>query len=124
MATATVDHHPELTKERALEVFERHFGDEYEVYETDGLIDKWHRDFIVEKSDWTGVWVKLKQKQNHTIFVFTAFIPNGWLEFLFGFGSLLAAGIPYFLAHVVLWPSRKAMEEEVRSFIENAPEFK
>ncbi len=47
MATIIVSDHPELTKERALELFRNHFSGKYEVQERNGTFN----DFVVKKSD-------------------------------------------------------------------------
>ena len=110
MATITIGHHPELTAERALEVFSSHFADKYEVYMTKLL----GRDFAMKKSGWTAVGVKLRQDKEETKFVFTAFMPSMIFQLLFG-------GL---IAMLFLRPSWKALEEEVRVFIENAADFR
>ena len=109
MATRTVGHHPELTAEQAMDVFSRHFTD-YEVYKTMFL----NRDFLVKKSGWTGVGVRLKQESNYTTFIFTPLIPNFLLQ-------MLGGGV---IAYLVLRSNWKALEDEVASFIEKAPQFK
>ncbi|MEX1254055.1 MAG: hypothetical protein WEE64_06920 [Dehalococcoidia bacterium] len=109
MATITIGYQPELTKERAREIFAVHFAGACDVYPTAIL----NRDFIVKKSDWSGVGVRLKQEQDATTFVFTAMIPNPILQGLFG--GLLSA--------LFLRKSWKAMEAEVAEFIEASPSF-
>ena len=110
MAVVTVAHQPELTPEKVMDVFSRHFPQEFEVYKT-GFFG---RDFVVKKNGWTGVGVKLKQDTNGTSFVFTALMPNVLLNLLFG-------GL---LSFVLLRASWKGLERDVREFIENAPDFK
>lgn len=110
MATVTVAHHPELTVEGAMEVFRSHFAGRYDVYKTAFL----KRDFVVKKSGWTGVGVKLQQEANATTFVFTPLMPSMILQ-------LLAGGL---ISYLFLRPSWKALEDEVRSFIENAADFR
>ena len=110
MATVTVTHHPELTVESAMEVFRSHFSGKYDVYKTAYL----RRDFVVKKSGWTGVGVKLQQEQNATTFVFTPIMPSFILQ-------MLAGGL---ISYLFLRSGWKALEDEVRLFIENAAEFR
>jgi len=64
MAKVVVSHHPELTAEDAMKIFQSHFTDKYEIYKT-----KWPGlDFVVKKSTWSGVGVGLKKKRNQTTF--------------------------------------------------------
>jgi hypothetical protein len=51
MAVVIVGHHPELTAEEAMKVFQRHFTGKYVVYHVKGL----GRDFAVKKSAWVGL---------------------------------------------------------------------
>ncbi len=112
MATITVAHKPDLTAERAMDAFRTHFADKYKVYET--RFWKRGRDFIVEKSGWTGVGIKLKQESDATTFVFTPIMPSMILQL--SFGGLIAM--------LFLRPGHKAMEDEVRTFIDNAAAFR
>ena len=131
MAVIKTAHHPELTPERVIRVFDGHFAGKYEVYKTrrSGKSRRWDatirfsgayktrfagRDFVVKKSDWTGVGVKLKQDSEGTSFVFSGLMPNIILNMLVG--GLIAV--------LFLRPRWKALEEEVRVFIENAAEFR
>ena len=110
MATVTISQRPGLNAEAAMKAFSGHFAGKYQVYKTGFL----GRDFVVKKSGWTGVGVKLKQKNEGTEFVFTAMMPNVILNLLFG--SIVAM--------LILRPSWKALEAEVRGFIENADDFR
>ncbi len=110
MAVVKVAHRPNLTPERAMFAFNRHFHQDYEIRKTGILL----RDFLVKKNAWTGVGVKLQQDVDGTSFVFTAVLPNIILNMLFG-------GL---IAHLLLRPSWKALETEVLVFIENAADFK
>lgn len=113
MAVATVGHHPELTKEETFEIFQRHFGDKYEVYPEDSRF----RDFAVKKSGWAAVGVRLEQKPGETKFVFGGFTPSKGAANVqaVSFGALSA------LLAVFLWNS---LTNEVKTFIQEAPEFK
>lgn len=110
MAKVTVAYHPELTVERAIEVFRSHFAGKYDVYKT----KLWPMNFVVKKSGWTAVGVRLKQEPYATTFFFASFTPSPILFFLF-------SGIP--IHWLFLRPSWKTMEKEVRALIENASEF-
>ncbi len=144
MAKVIIGHRPELTAEAARKVFESHFHDKYDVYKT-----KWPAyDFVVKKSAWRGVGVKLKQKRSQTYFEFKG-IPPGiapiTLLFVFlgvwgglglqaldrvgaGVGALIGLLLwialgSWLLSLVFIRPSRK-IENEIKALIENAEEFK
>jgi len=112
MPAVTVGHHPELTLESVMEVFRKHFEGRYEVYKPRHR----HGFFIVKKSTWSGVRVAPVQdkKKDTTSFSFSAWIPS----------DILNAFFMGLIAWVILRPRWKALEEEIKSFIENAPEFK
>ncbi len=109
MAIVNIGNKPDLTKEQAREIFASHFAGKYEIIRSNAL----NRDFIVKKSGWSGVGVRLKQEKDSTSFVFTGLIPNMLLQVLFG-------GLA---AYLFLRPSWKALESEVAQFIENEPSF-
>jgi hypothetical protein len=111
MAVVTIKHRPELTVEAAMSTFRKGFTGKYEVY-------KWNRpggarDFVVKKNNLIGVAVKLKQEKEKTSFTFVDIIPSTLMTFLF-------AGLWYVL---LCRSSYKAMVNEVKTFIENEPEF-
>ena len=114
MAEVTVGHYPEWTVKSAMEVFRRHFAGKYDVYEFPsswlmGQLGR-RRDFIVKKSGWTAVGVRLKQEPNATSFVFTPYVPSVTCQFLWFLGGLLPG-------YVLLRPGWQALEDEVRSFL-------
>lgn len=124
MAEVFVAHNPKLIGETAMQVFETHFGDRYVVHLPTFMQRAFagKPDFVVRKSAWAAVGVWLKQKDNTTSFVFfTGVTPSAVVLGVFAGG--VGVLITYLLAWMVLRSSWKAMEEEVRSFIENAPEF-
>jgi hypothetical protein len=104
MALVSIGHRPDLTPEQAQAAFERHFAGKYKVYPTKARL----RDFIVKKTDWAGVGVRLKQEKTGTVFVFTAMMPNLLLQALFG-GAI---------AYLLLRSTWKELENEVRACIE------
>ena len=72
-------------------------------------------DFVIKKSAWSGVSFKIKQKPGQTIIGFGCFSPSAFVR-------LLQLGIiPLLILHFVSW---KKLEQEVKDFILNAPEFK
>jgi hypothetical protein len=124
MTTVTVGHHPELTAEQAMEVFSRQLADKYDVYRATG-IGRWLNGgmhFVVRKSNWAAVGVRLWQKKNSTKISFVSIYPPIVLVGLFGalVGVLITMGI----AWIMLKPSWKAIEADITSCIENAVEFK
>lgn len=116
MAKVIVGHHPDLTPQDAMEVFERHFAGKYEVYMNKSLFLP-NRDFVVRKSAWTAAVFSLKQTGDETAFTFIVTAPSVVRRVI---------GVAFFL---LIWAlaSRRAyrkMEDEMKSFIENAEEFK
>ncbi|MFA5309906.1 MAG: hypothetical protein WC370_10550 [Dehalococcoidales bacterium] len=112
MTIATIKHKPELTAQAAMGIFQKGFSGKYDVY-------KWNRaggirDFVIKKNSFVGVAVKLKQEDGKTSFNFVDIIPSMLLTLMF-------AGLWYAL---FMRGNYKAMVDEVKTFIENAPEFK
>jgi len=110
MATVSIGHHPDLTADHAIDVFQQHFAGRYEVSKTSVVA----RDFIVTKSGTTGVGVRLKQGKNGAEFVFTGMIPGIWQRFVY-------SGL---IGYLFLRPGWRALETEIASFIENEPSFR
>ena len=109
MATISIGHRPDLTKEQVQQIFAQRFHD-CEIIGSNAV----NRDFIIKKNGWTGVGVRVKQNNDGTTtFVFTALMPNVLLQTLFG-------GL---FAYVLLRTSWKEMELQVAGFIRLAPEF-
>jgi hypothetical protein len=106
MAVATIAHKPELTKEQVQELFARHFAGKYTVHEFKGPF----RDFVVEKGAFVGVAVKLEQTGTETKLVYSGLAPRWWARLLLG-------GLVGFL----FWGG---ITNDVRQFMETAPEFK
>ena len=117
--TVMVAHHPELTWQDAMRIFQQHFNGKYKVRKIKRTIA---RHFIICKSPLIGIRVKLEQTKDRTSFVFDGDAPNALLAVLFWMGlGILISVIIYLTA---LKPRLKSMENEVKSYIENAPEFK
>jgi hypothetical protein len=108
MAVATIAHKPDLSKEEVRRIFARHFDGKYAVEDWSG-IPRSMRDFMVVKNGFVAVTVKLDQSPNETKIVFTGFTPKFWARALVGgIGSMF------------LW---NGLTNEVKQFIETAPEF-
>ena len=123
MATVNVGHHPELTKESAMEVFSRHLGGKYTVCRATGM-ERWltgRADLVVRKTTWVGVGVWVRQRKDTTSIAFGGMIPP-----IAALG-LLAGGLGVFITNGIAWmilrPSWKAVEVDIRSCVENASEF-
>ena len=74
--------------------------------------------FVVQKTPFTGVFVGLKQHKDSTAFKFQAGPPSRVLTLL----CVLLVG--WLIVLPALRAQWKEMEAEVKSFIENAPEFR
>ena len=108
MAVTAVVNKPNLTKQDAQAIFQKHFGEKYQVQEWKGPFGS--RDFSVIKNPFVGVSVKLDQNPNETKFVYTGYAPKWWAR------AMLGAVIGVFL-----W---NGLTNEVRQFLETAPEFR
>jgi hypothetical protein len=105
MAVVTVAHKPELTKAQAQEIFAKHFAGKYTVEDFRGLF----RDFTVVKNPFVGVAVKLDQTSSETKFVYSGLAPRWWARVLLG--------------GLIAWLFWGGLTNEVRQFMETAPEF-
>lgn len=105
MAVITVAHKPELTKEQVQEIFAKQFAGKYQVHDFRGLF----RDFVVEKNPFVGVGIKLDQTGSETKLVYSGLAPKWWAR------ALLGALIGF-----LFWGG---LTNEVRQFMETAPEF-
>lgn len=136
MAKVVVGHHPELTAEDVMKIFQSHFTDKYEIYKT--KMPGWA--FVVKKSTWRAVGVKLIQKRNQTTFylqgmpgstlvrIFWVLLLLMWLVAVFSSGAVGGAG--GFIGFILmLWlfsfvsqrPSHRIVKE-IKAFVEQ--EFK
>jgi hypothetical protein len=105
MPKVTVAHNPQLTKDQAQELFARHFAGTYTVHPFKGPF----RDFVVQKSAFVGVAVKLDQSEKETKFVFNGMSPAWWARATMG--ALLG---------LFIW---KGITNEVEQYIRTAPEL-
>jgi hypothetical protein len=113
MAKVSISHRPDMTPEELLTIFERGFGDKYEVTPTPNMQVKLFNikwDFFLKESGWRGVRVALNQESEDTKIVFAGSAPS----------PLANAAIMLTLAPPILF-LYNGMMNEVRSFI--AKEF-
>ncbi len=121
MPNLKVRHNPELTTEQAMQVSRTHFGPKYEIYRRkvrSGL-------FIIKKSAWTGVRVRLIQKKDATYFNLGDDMPSMAVRSLFVFSVFIPALWPALLLFLYIWNKRcfRPLLNEVKQFIATAPEF-
>ena len=105
-----IAHHPEMTWERAMEVFQKEFGDRYKVYSIKRTRPVLLRDFVVQKNGFVGVSMRLMQTKDETKLVYSGFSP-----------SLLARLLVGPLIAIFFW---NALTNEIKAFIARAPEFR
>jgi hypothetical protein len=115
LAVSTIAYKPELTKEQAKEIFGRHFEGKYTVEDWKGVLVGARRDFVLVKSAFVGVSVKLEQGRDQTKFVYVGYAPKLWARALTGLG-LFAVVMNY-----LLW---NGLTNEVKDFIETAAELR
>ena len=110
MAVVPIGHHPELTTEQLVAIFQRGLGSKYSVYESHALMT----DVMVKKSGWTGCNVKLQQHGDSSDFVTRQNYGNPMYAMFLG--SLLSM--------LILRKGWQALEAELVQFIQNEPAFK
>ncbi len=115
MAIVEIAHKPDMTQWDAETIFRSHFR---AMVDVPGFFQRLlpRRHFAVRETEWIGVGIRLKQSKNSTAFVFTGLAPNT------GVHSFLYSLAPP-IAWLILRPGRKALEAQVKEFIENAVEF-
>jgi len=146
MAKVIISHHPGLTAEDAMKVFQSHFAGKYEIYRRGRAYG--HGAIHVKQSAWRGVDIRLRQKRGKTYFETGIYAPLQLAAGLFlilvavaavalvvyqlrGAGLVTQATtaiaslvlFSWLISLVVSRPSRK-LENEVKAFIANAEEFK
>jgi hypothetical protein len=109
VAVTKIAYKPGLTKDEAQEIFRRQFEPRYSVENWKGASVGAPRDFVLNKNPFVGIAVKLQQSDGETKFVYTGYAPKLWARMLF-------TGLISFL----IW---NGPTNEVREFIESAPEF-
>jgi len=117
-----VHHKPELTTEQAIQIFRTHFGTKYEIYGR--KIRKTWGAFIIKRSAWTCVNVRLIHKKDVTYFELSGDVPSAGLRALI----VLMVFIPALWPVLLVWlicnkRSAKPLLNEVKQFIVTAPEF-
>ena len=111
MPVITLDNRPDLTIEKVLKIFEGSVGGKYKVYATKLL----GADIVIKKSGWTGVALKIVQKEGKTTIKYWAMSPSAFVRML-GLGL-----IPLLILYFSSW---KKMQNEIKNFLETSPDFK
>ena len=111
MPAVTIAHHPHLTYDRTLDIFKERLGNRYHV-DIASLLGV--QRIVVNKTDWVGATIELRQKLGGTSFVFRGYIPSKLYRWLLG-------GL---ITTLILRSKWRHFEEEITAFIESAPEFK
>ena len=101
---------PDLTVESLMQIFEKKYGTDCQIYTT-ALIGA---DFIIKKTAFTGISIKLKQKKDTTIIQYTALSPAFWARLTF-YGL-----IPLLILYLGPW---KKMQDDIKIFLETTKEF-
>jgi hypothetical protein len=109
--TISVAHNPGLTPDAAMKMFHILLEDRYSINK---VSDNAGSHFAVQKSPFTGVLVRLRQQEDKTSFAINGSWPSRT-------GLVLSLGP---ISWLWLRPGWKEMEEDVASFVENAPIFK
>ena len=105
MAKQEIKPNPELSKDKLQELFQKQFSGKYEVYAT-----KWPNfDFVVKKSAFAGVFLKLKQSNGKTEVVYVQEAPAAMVRASCGVLANLFFG--------------KDVFADVTNFIKSSPEL-
>jgi hypothetical protein len=99
---------PGMDTEKAVEIFKAKFGDKYKVY-----LNKLKAG-VIKKSPAVGIVFAVKQKEGKTILNYNPFAPNAAVRFL------TLGIIPMIILYMTGW---KKLQEEVKAFVDTAPEF-
>ena len=95
MAVITISHHPELTAEDVVAIFQKRFEDKYQIMPTPRH-PRW--DLVVKRSAWTGIFVRLEQGRDKTKLVFCGNSPSAWARLI-----LLVSIFPSILLSFLFW---------------------
>lgn len=118
MAVITISHHPELTTEDIVAIFQKRFEDKYQIMPT----PRHPRcDLIVKRSAWTGIWVRLEQGRDKTKLVFYGNAPSAWARLILLVSIFPSILLSFLFWHLFVW---KGITDEVRDLIETAEEFR
>jgi hypothetical protein len=110
MAYINIKNDPSITKERVLELFQKHFGEKYQVYPAKVI----GFDFWIKKSGACGVGVQLTTKAGAPALKYFGQYPSVWVR-------LLQLGI---IPYLFLRPGLKRLENEVRDFVTTSPDLR
>ena len=97
------------------ELFQWRFGQQYEVSNALAITNT---DFVVKHSGWSGVSVKLRQRDPETAILTKAVIPSIGAR-------LLAGGLIGYIPYVLFggYGRARSMEKEIIEFVQTAPQF-
>ena len=109
MAKFDIKHDPSLTKQVLFEKLEEHFKAKGYTVKMSKLIGA---DVTIDKSSWTGVAIKIKQKEGKTMLRVNGYAPSVAVR-------LLMYGI---ITMLILMPKWNALIKEVKEFA-NSPDF-
>jgi hypothetical protein len=111
MAVREIAHKPELTSEAVEDVFRRHFEPRCKVEQIRGVKrTTLRRDFMVVKSAFIAVSLRLEQGDRSTKLVYSGLVPRSWAR-LITVGGILG---------YIMW---RGLTHEVEQLIDSAPEF-
>ena len=120
MPKVKIRHSLGLTFEEAMRIFTNNFGTKYEIYRRKAAI----KVFVIKKSAWTCVNVRLIQKKDGTYFNIASDVPSTPLRIV----ALIGVFIPPLWPVLLVWyfsanRTAKPLLNEVKQFITTAPEF-
>ena len=120
MPAMQIRHRPELTVDEIKSIFERHFGDKYEILtrrrrpSKSLVLNVMSSDFVIKRNAWIGVEVGFKQSEEESWLVFSGCQPSPW-------GIVML--VVFFPLIIWSFLGCRRMEKEVASFIQQAEEF-
>jgi len=111
LAKVNIGHNPNLTQEKAIEIFRKHLQFEVTTKKV------WGNYFLVLKNNLVSAAIKIKQKEDKTILEVRGYIHEFYMRFLL----ILFGFLPYYI--VWLGPAA-SFANEIAKFIETCPDFK